>query len=255
MSGKNSGGNGGAMIRELEGETALVIGGTRNIGLATALALKEAGAEVFIVGRADREALAGALAKLGSGPARGKLVDIGDEKAVARLFDALEQELGHASILVNSAGFRPGAPLVQLELEAWRRVVDVMLTGPFLTARELFRRLPEDRRGAIVNIGGLSAHRPVPARAHVIAAKAGLVGLTRALAEEGRGRIRANCVVPGVISTERRPGEPPGRHADQDDYARGACEEVARAVLYFASPADTYVTGQTLHVSGGRFMP
>lgn len=243
------------MTETLAGEGALVIGGTRNIGLAISETLKNAGAEVYIAGHADEAQLAAALAKLGLASSRGGLADVADETAVAALFAAAEDELGAVSILVNSAGYRPGARLEALELNDWHRVLDVMLTGPFLAARELFRRLPEGRHGAIVNIGGLTAHRPVHDRAHVIAAKAGLVGLTRALAEEGRGRIRANCVVPGVIATDRRPGEPAGRHTATEGYDRGSVEDVAHAVRYFASPADLYVTGQTLHVSGGRFMP
>ncbi len=119
----------------------------------------------------------------------------------------------------------------------------------------MFRRLPQDRLGAIVNIGGLSAHRPTKERAHVIAAKSGLVGLTRALAEEGLGQIRANCVVPGVIETQRKPGEPRPRFLDQKEHAVGCSEDVARAVLWLANPKEQYVTGQTLHVNGGRFMP
>ena len=130
----------------------------------------------------------------------------------------------------------------------------VMLTGPFLTCRELFRRLPPERKGAVVNLGGLSAHRPAKGRAHVIAAKAGIIGLTRALAAEGAGRIRANCVVPGLIDTQRKPGQPQAEFNDDEVNARGTCEDVARVVLAFSSPNDTYVTGQTVHVSGGRYM-
>src|SRR5690606_14190382 len=104
-------------------------------------------------------------------------------------------------------------------------------------------------RGAIVNIGGLSAHRPVAERAHVITAKAGLVGLTRALAEEGLGRIRANCVVPGAIVTERQRGQRAASHFEEAGRPAGSVEDVARSVLSLADPRDQYVTGQTLHVN------
>jgi 3-oxoacyl-[acyl-carrier protein] reductase len=143
---------------------------------------------------------------------------------------------------------------MDISLEMWNSVLDIMLTGPFLTCREFFRRLPTDRKGAIVNIGGLSAHRPAKDRAHVIAAKAGLVGLTRALAAEGQGQIRANCVVPGLIETKRKAGQPQAHFANDEANAHGTCEDVSRVVLAFANPADQYVTGQTVHVSGGRYM-
>jgi 3-oxoacyl-[acyl-carrier protein] reductase len=110
--------------------------------------------------------------------------------------------------------------------------------------------------GAIVNLGGLSAHRPAKDRAHVIAAKSGLIGLTRALAEEGLGRIRANAVVPGLIATERRSGQSnPHRGEKGHDRPVGTSRDVARTVLAFSDPSDVYVTGQTVHVNGGRYIP
>ena len=171
----------------LEGETALVVGGTRNIGLAVAKALRGAGANVCVVGGSDSAALAHALTELGAaeGKTTGLVADITDEAAVSGAFDHAEQKLGAVSILVNGPGFRPHGPFMDTSLETWSTVLDIMLTGPFLTCRELFRRLPTNRKGAIVNIGGLSAHRPAKDRAPVIAAKAGIVGLTKALAAEG----------------------------------------------------------------------
>ncbi len=240
----------------LEGETALVVGGTRNIGLAVAASLRDAGAKVCIVGGSDPSALESALADLNAdgGEATGIIADISDEAAVRDAFDHAERELGPVSILVNGPGYRPHGPFMETSLDDWKAVLDIMLTGPFLTCRELFRRLPDDRKAAIVNIGGLSAHRPAKDRAHVIAAKSGLVGLTRAIAAEGQGRIRANCVVPGLIVTKRKEGQPQA-HFSNDDLAHGSTADVARTVLAFSDPKDSYVTGQTIHVSGGRYMP
>jgi NAD(P)-dependent dehydrogenase (short-subunit alcohol dehydrogenase family) len=158
------------------------------------------------------------------------------------------------SVLVNSPGYRPHGPFVDTTLDTWNAVLAIMLTGPFLACRELFRRLPAKRKGAIVNIGGLSAHHPAKERAHVIAAKSGVAGLTRALAAEGLGRIRANCIVPGMIETTRKAGQPHASFHGDEAYARGTCEDVARVVLAFSSPRDSYVTGQTVHVNGGRYM-
>jgi 3-oxoacyl-[acyl-carrier protein] reductase len=241
---------------DLGGEVALITGGTRNIGLATAQALSRAGARVCIWGHTDAGALESALAQLASegADAQGALVDLRSEDAIVAGFDSIEHRVGPVSILVNNAAVRPYEALTSMSLSAWSEVVDVDLTGAFLTSRELFRRLPAQRRGAIVNIGGVSAYRPASGRAHVIAAKAGIVGLTRALAEEGSGRIRANCVVPGAIETVRQAGQRAARFIGENR-SSGLPADVAHAVLPFADPSEQYLTGQTVHVSGGRFMP
>ena len=206
---------------------------------------------------AQTAALEAALVTLSAGDpdAMGDLVDVRNENAVLAAYDNCESRLGPISIVVNNAAARPYESLTAMSREQWSDVIDVILTAPFITARELFRRLPAERNGAIVNIGGISAHLPAKDRVHVIAAKAGLVGLTRALAEEGSGRIRANCVVPGAIETARQPGQRPARFMTQQDRRTGTPEDVARAVLPLADPSMPYTTGQTIHVSGGRYMP
>jgi len=241
---------------DLQGETALVTGGSRNIGLAIAEILRAAGARVCVVGLSDQGALEQAVRRLDAEgrEAMGVLARVSDEGAVTQAFDRVEAKLGHVSILVNGAARRPHEPFTSISKDAWSEVIDVILTGAFLTSREMFRRLPQSRLGAIVNIGGLSAHRPAKDRPHVIAAKAGLEGLTRALAEEGLGRIRANCVVPGAIETTRAPGQVAPRFAGDQDRLRGTPEDIARAVLPLADPRQTYFTGQTVQVNGGRFM-
>jgi 3-oxoacyl-[acyl-carrier protein] reductase len=241
---------------DLHGETALVTGGSRNIGLAIAKTLRAAGARLCIVGLSDQKALDRAVERLDPNgrEAMGMLVHVADEAAVMNAFERIESKLGPVSILVNGAAHRPHEPFTSISKKAWSEVLDVILTGAFLTSREMFRRLPEERLGAIVNIGGLSAHRPAKDRPHVIAAKSGLEGLTRALAEEGLGRIRANCIVPGAIETARAAGQVAPRFAGDQDRLRGAPEDIARAVLPLSDPRQTYFTGQTLHVNGGRFM-
>ena len=242
---------------DLKHEVALVTGGSRNIGLAIGKALVEAGAHVCVWGGSDRAALDAAVAALDGdrGAAMGGIVRVENEADVLAAFGDIESRFGPVSILINNAAERPYEPLTTLSREAWTATVDVIMTGAFLTSRALFRRLPDGRNGAIVNMGGLSAHRPAKHRAHVVAAKAGLVGLTRALAEEGLGRIRANCVVPGAIDTDRRAGQSAPRFIDESGYGVGQPADVARAVLSLADPAEPFVTGQTVHVSGGRFMP
>lgn len=242
---------------DLKNEVALVTGGSRNIGLAIAGALLEAGARVCIWGGSDRAALEAAISALGGdgSTAMGGIVRVENEGEVLAAFDGIESQCGPVTILVNNAAERPYEPLNTLSRKAWTATVDVIMTGAFLTSREFFRRLPEGRNGAIVNIGGLSAHRPAKHRAHVVAAKAGLVGLTRALAEEGLGRVRANCVVPGAIETDRRAGQSAPSFASESGYGLGQPADVARAVVSLADPAEPFVTGQTVHVNGGRFMP
>lgn len=243
---------------DLSGHCAVITGGTRNIGLATAQAFRHCGAKVCIVGGSDRNALDTALATLGgeSDSVTGLLASMANEAEVSAIFDHAETRLGPVSILVNGAATRPHKPFIDITRQEWNDVIDVILTGAFMASQQLFRRLPKGRQGAIVNIGGLSAHQPKVERPHVIAAKAGLVGLTKALAEEGLERIRVNCVVPGAIDTTRQPGQSiPHLEEKGPTRALGTVQDVARAVLSLADPRDTYVSGQTLHVNGGRFMP
>ncbi len=243
----------------LAGEVAVVTGGTRNIGLAIARTLAAHGASVCVTGQADQAALERALATLTADGAQatGLLGDVADPQIAQRVFDQAEGALGGpVSILVNGAASRPHTPLLEIEPDEWNAVLGTVLGGAFYMAQRLFARLPAERKGAVVNLGGLSAHRPAVDRPHVIAAKTGLEGLTRALAEEGLGRIRANCIVPGAIETERRPGQSAPHKAEQGPARMtGTSEDVAAAVLPFCDPTQSYVTGQTVHVDGGRYMP
>ena len=243
---------------DLNGHTAVITGGTRNIGLATAQALLAHGAKVCIVGGSDQGALTDALEILGgeSNHVAGLLASVADDTDIRRIFDFTEQRLGSVSILINGAANRPHQPFIEISRDQWNAVIDVALTGPFRLTQELFKRLPPEQNGAIVNLGGLSAHKPVIDRPHVIAAKAGLMGLTKATAAEGMGRIRVNMVVPGAIDTHRKPGQSvPHKASEPGVMPPGSAADVARAILPFADPSDLYVTGQTVHVNGGRFMP
>jgi len=181
---------------------------------------------------------------------------------IAELADvkrAVETTVGHFArldILVNNAGIRPEAPLEQLSLDAWRQVMAVMLDGPFLLAQAALPAL-EQAKGTIVNIGGLTAYTGAVHRAHVVAAKAGLDGLTKALAAELAARdITVNLVAPGLIDTQREGVEPEHRKTRTSLLGRrGRPEDVSALVRYLAGPKGRYLTGQTLHVNGGAYLP
>jgi len=244
-------------VKELAGRVAIVTGAGRNIGRAIALALADGGAAVALNARrsqAEIDGVAGEIVAAG-GKALAVLADVTDPTAVARMVGAVETRLGRIDILVNNAAVRGVSSLDEIDLARWREITGVILDGAFVCSKACLKSLRAGG-GAIVNIGGLSAHTGVAGRPHVVAAKAGLVGLTRALAHElAADGVTVNCVVPGFIDTVR--GEASGAaHAGRRDSAlgrRGKPEEVAHAVRFLAGPGARYITGQTLHVSGGAF--
>ena len=187
---------------ELAGRVALVTGAGRNIGRAIALTLAAAGAAVVINGRHDRravEAVAVEIAGMG-GRALPVLADVTDEAAVKRMTAAAIEAFGQLDILINNAAVRPEKSLAQMSLTDWHGVLGVILDGAFLTVKATLAHLQASGAGAIVNIGGVSGQAGARERAHVVTAKAGLVGFTRALAHELAGdNITVNCVAPGLI--------------------------------------------------------
>jgi 3-oxoacyl-[acyl-carrier protein] reductase len=246
------------MQRELAGKVAVVTGAGRNIGRAIALALAEAGAAVAVNARSNRaeaDAVVSAIESRG-GKALAILADVSDEAAVQRMADAAAERLGRLDILVNNAAVRPEKAFASLTLADWRAVHSVILEGAFLTVKAALPYLEKSGAGAVVNIGGMSAHIGAAQRAHVIAAKAGLVGFTRALAHDlAPSGITVNCVVPGLIDTVRAPGAPPPQHHKSSKTLTGrsgAPEDIAAAVRFLASAR--YVTGQVLHVNGGAYL-
>jgi 3-oxoacyl-[acyl-carrier protein] reductase len=246
----------------LAGQVALVTGGVRKIGRAIALALAREGAAIAVnakSSRAEAEATAGEIVALG-GTARAVMADVTDEAAVARMVAEIGRELGPVDILINNAAIRRDSAFTAMTLVDWRAVMAVVLDGAFLMSRAVIPGMIEKKRGTIINIGGVTGHTGAVGRAHVSAAKAGLVGLTKALAAEfGGNGITVNCVVPGRIAGPRsadagRGGSIPG--GGQTLVGReGEPEEVAAAVRWLCSPGARYVTGQTIHVNGGLYLP
>jgi 3-oxoacyl-[acyl-carrier protein] reductase len=246
----------------LAGQVAIVTGGSRNIGRAIALRLAAEGAAVAVVGRNDGAAAEGVATEIteAGGRALARLVDVTDEAGVGDLVDEVAAAYGRVDILVNNAAVRRRQPLDSMTLAQWREITGVILDGAFLCARACVPHMIAAGAGSIVNIGGLSGHTGAAARAHVVASKAGIVGFTKALAAEFADRgIRANCVVPGTIDTLR--GEtaqlphssPGGEHPLIDRLGRP--EEIAATVAHLCRPDSAYITGQTHHVNGGRYLP
>jgi len=240
----------GLQRQELEGRVALVTGAGRNIGRAIAVELAQAGAKVVVNARASRDEIESVAREIDGLPI---LADVTDANAVERMVAQALERFGRLDILVNNAAIRAVEPIESIDAARWREVTSVILDGAWLCARACLASLRGSGAGAIVNIGGMSAHTGAAGRPHVVAAKAGLVGLTRALAHDLAPRgVTVNCVVPGMIETKRTsPSAHPGRESALG--RRGAPEEVAAAVRFLAGPGARYITGQTLHVNGGAF--
>ena len=249
------------MQNELAGKVALVTGGARNIGRAISLALAAGGASVLVNARSSREDAeqTAALIRAQGGKAAVHLADVTDAGAVAAMAQAAVREFGRLDILVNNAAIRAETPFGEIRLEEWRRIVGTILDGAFLCAQACLPHLRRAGGGAIVNIGGVTAHRGARGRAHVVAAKAGLAGLTRALAHDlAADGITVNCVVPGTIDTVRGLPGAPERPAERQHLPplgrRGEPEEIAAAVRFLSGPGARYITGQSLHANGGGYM-
>jgi 3-oxoacyl-[acyl-carrier protein] reductase len=244
--------------QDLQGRVAIVTGSARNIGRAIARALSDAGAAVVINAKssaADADAVVREVREAG-GQAVAKIADVGQPEGAASLIDAAIAAFGRLDILVNNAAVRREIDFERLDYQEWRAITATILDGAYLCAHAAAPHLIAAGGGSIVNIGGLSSYTGAARRAHVIAAKAGLVGLTRALAHDlAPHRITVNCVAPGLIDTERR-GPEPAHHAKHATLVgrRGTPEEVAAVVRFLCGPEARYITGQTLHANGGVFM-
>jgi 3-oxoacyl-[acyl-carrier protein] reductase len=248
--------------RVLEGRVAIVTGSARNIGRAIALDMARAGAAVVVNAQksaAEAEATADAIRSAG-GRAVVELADVTQPAGAQALVDAARKAFGRLDCLVNNAALRRETPFAELSFEEWRAVHAIILDGAFLMAKAVLPALKQSDCASIINIGGMSAHTGAVNRAHVVAAKSGLVGLTRALAHDlAADGITVNCVVPGMIDTKRggSSAATPAHHAQHMPPIgrRGKPEEIAALVRFLAGPQARYITGQSIHANGGVFMP
>lgn len=242
----------------LNDRVAIVTGGVRRIGRATALALAREGAAVVINARSSRaeaDKVAQEVAAMG-GRALVHLADVTDEAAVARMAEETVARFGRIDILVNNAAVRGEVGTLEMTLKQWRDITAVVLEGAFLCSRAVLPHMIRNRHGRIINIGGVSTHLGAPGRSHVAAAKLGLVGFTKALASEFAAQgVTVNCVVPGRIGGERSSTSGRGIGGHPPVGREGAPDDVANMIRFLCLPQADYITGQTMHVNGGMFMP
>src|SRR6202790_5475881 len=246
--------------KELDGRVAIVTGAGRNIGRAIALALAAGGAAVVVNARTNRGEADAVVREIegGGGKALACLADVTDGAAVAAMVAAARARFGHIEILVNNAAVRDEKAIEQMTIADWRAVMAVILEGAFNCVQACLPALKQSGAGAIVNIGGLSAHTGSQHRAHVIAAKAGLIGLTRALAHDlAADKVTVNCVSPGLIERPRDPALPEPQHHQVNRTLTGKYgtpDDVAAVMRFLCGPGGRFVNGQTIHANGGAFL-
>jgi 3-oxoacyl-[acyl-carrier protein] reductase len=244
--------------RELEGQVVIVTGAGVNTGSTIAKTLAGAGAMVVVNYRSSKESASETVRAIEDAGGRAIVVqaDVCSQADVKRMVDETVKAFGPPNILVNNANVRSFRPLMEITPEVWRETLGPTLEGTLLCVQACVPYMRKLGGGAIINIGGGSGHTGVPNRTHVAAAKAGLAGMTGALAAElAPDNISVNNIVPGRIETPRPDGEAPmpGLHASP---MGRSCrqQEVADLVRFLAGPGCRYMSGQMLHVNGARYV-
>lgn len=233
--------------------TALITGGSRGIGAAAVRAFARAGFRAAFFYRADEAAAQTVARETGAAAIR---CDVSDPDRVREACREAESTLGHIDALVNNAGIAQQKLLTDITDEDWRRMLDVNLSGAFYVTRTVLPGMISRKRGSIVNVSSIWGQVGASCEAHYSAAKAGLIGLTRALAKEvGPSGVTVNCVCPGVIQTDMLGGFTPGdlkALAEETPLGRlGTPQEVAAAILWLCREEAAFVTGQVIGVDGG----
>lgn len=248
------------------GQVALVTGSSRNIGRSIACALASKGAHIAVHAANDRAAaeqtasLVEQCAVKAGVKERVKVLvtmgDLTDPDNAPRIINEIISEFGRLDTLVNNVAIRPESSFAEMAFSEWRQVISVCLDAAFLTTQAGLVHLRKSEQASIISIGGMTGHTGAKNRAHVITAKAGIAGFTRALAHELSPQgITVNCVAPGLIDTVRVENTPSHRATRANPLGRhGKPEEVADAVAFLSGPGARYITGQTLHINGGAFL-
>ena len=247
--------------RELDGQVAIVTGAARNIGRSIALDLADGGAKIVINAKTSVDAAEGVKAEIEAlgGEAMVAAGDITRPDDVESIVAAAADQWGRVDILVNNAAIRLRTAVTDMSIDEWHQVTGIVLDGAFLCAKAVIPRMREQGAGTIISMGGLTAHVGASERVHVTTAKAGLIGFTKGLAIELAGDgITVNCVVPGLIDTVR--GATAAVSQDHERLVtlvgrKGRVEEVSAMVRHLCGPESRYITGQTIHVNGGAFLP
>ncbi|QDL55428.1 3-oxoacyl-ACP reductase FabG [Rhodoferax aquaticus] len=242
-----------------EGQIALVTGASRGIGAAIALELAKNGFKVIGTATTDNGAKSIREALAAFAGCDGRTLNVTDGAASDAFVDAVVKELGGVHVLVNNAGITRDTLAMRMKDDDWDAVLDTNLKGVFRMSRAVMRSMMKQRYGRIVSITSVVGASGNPGQANYAAAKAGVAGMTRALARElGSRGITVNCVAPGFIETDMTAGLQEDQQKallSQIPLGRlGKPADIAHAVAYLASPAANYITGQELHVNGGMYM-
>src|SRR5512135_533439 len=246
------------MSAVLQGEIALVTGASRGIGASIAQVLATHGAKV--IGTATTESGAHTITqRLAAMGGAGRMLDVTDGAAVEALIEAIGKESGPVSILVNNAGITRDQLLLRMKDEDWNAILDTNLSSVYRTSKAVMRGMMKARKGRIVNIASVVGVTGNPGQSNYAAAKAGIIAFSKSLAREiGSRGITVNVVAPGFIDTDMtRALTEEQRQGLLGQIALGhlgAPDDIAQAVLFLASPAASYITGETLHVNGGMYM-
>jgi 3-oxoacyl-[acyl-carrier protein] reductase len=247
------------MTQTLQGEIALVTGASRGIGAAIADELAAQGATV--IGTATSESGAKAIGdRLAAHDGHGRVLDVSDASSIESLLDSIAKDIGAISVLVNNAGITRDNLLMRMKDEDWQAIIDTNLTSVFRTSKAVMRSMMKARKGRIINIASVIGVTGNAGQANYAAAKAGIIAFSKSLAKEiGSRGVTVNVVAPGFIDTDMTRSLPEdAKNAMLGQIALGRFGEpadIARAVAFLAGPSAAYITGETLHVNGGMYMP
>ena len=245
--------------KTLSGEIVLVTGASRGIGAAIADELAAQGATV--IGTATSDAGAAAIGeRLAAAGGHGRMLNVTDGASIEALVDDIAKQFGPVSILVNNAGITRDNLLMRMKDEDWNAILDTNLTSVYRTSKAVMRAMMKARRGRIINIASVVGVTGNAGQANYAAAKAGIIAFSKSLAKEiGSRGITVNVVAPGFIDTDMTKALPDAaREGLIGQIALGRLGEpadIARAVAFLAGPSAAYITGETLHVNGGMYMP